>query len=251
MKVSYTSDLHLEFTFTQLFNKNNSDVLVLAGDIFPYKYFNDEFNLFLENISNEWKDVIIVLGNHDSYKGTVQKTLEKYKTITSEFPNITILDKSYIDIGDVRFLGGTLWTDFYKNNPLNKEYARMRMNDFRVIKYAPTFRKLLPDDTVKFHYSYLDYFKQNLNHDKVVLITHHAPSLKSIPERYKEDPLSAAYGSELDYLFYYNPNIKVAIHGHIHDKLNYMISETNILTNPRGYPGEVCFKEFELLDFEV
>jgi len=32
-----------------------------------------------------------------------------------------------------------------------------------------------------------------------------------------------------------NENIKVWVHGHMHDPVDYMIGETRVLANPRGY----------------
>lgn len=252
MKISYASDLHIEFDYLSLQNKDNSDVLILAGDIIPIKYISSDTNdilKFFEEISEQWKDVIIVIGNHEAYRGVIEETKSKLKSFIDQYLNIHVLENDYIEIDDIRFIGSTLWTNFYKNDPVAKETARVRMNDFKIIR-TTGYRKFLPDDSVKLHYKAYDYIRNNLNHDKVVLITHHAPCLLSIPERYKTDILSAAYASDLS-LFDDYPQIKIAIHGHIHDTMNYEVNETRILCNPRGYPGEECFRGFQLQTIEI
>lgn len=245
MKISFASDCHAEFGDLVLHNTDNSDVLILAGDIVPYKYLHLIYNM-LEIASEEWKDIIIVLGNHDSYRGNLLKTADKYKDFVAEFHNIHVLNNRYIDIDDTRFIGTTLWTDYFRYNPIIMEKARNCMNDHKYITYTG-YRKFLPSDAlIEFRKAY-DYIRNNLNHDKIVLTTHHAPSLRSIPERYKDDDLSGAYASDLEGLFFNNPQIKIAIHGHIHERLDYMVNETRILCNPRGYVDmEKIAKTFKL-----
>jgi hypothetical protein len=66
---------------------------------------------------------------------------------------------------------------------------------------------------------------------------HHAPSLKSVPLRYKEDVLSAAYASSLDALAA-SSRAKLWLHGHVHQAVKYQIGDTRVFCNPRGYPDE-------------
>ncbi|WP_228462861.1 metallophosphoesterase [Chryseobacterium caseinilyticum] len=73
MKIQIISDLHQELGFTDL-SFDNADVVLLAGDI----------NLGTKGI--EWiktkipgKPVIYILGNHEYYKGSYPKTLNKIK----------------------------------------------------------------------------------------------------------------------------------------------------------------------------
>lgn len=80
------------------------------------------------------------------------------------------------------------------------------------------------------------------------MITHHAPSLRSVPELYKADLLSAAYASNLEG-FIESANIALWIHGHTHQSQDYPIGNTRILCNPRGYPMEA--NEHFKADFTV
>jgi len=73
--------------------------------------------------------------------------------------------------------------------------------------------------------------------NKIVIITHHATSKHSLPEYYQDDTLSAAYASYLD-RFVQESYATLWIHGHVHTHQDYMIGNTRIVCNPRGYPDE-------------
>jgi hypothetical protein len=63
-----------------------------------------------------------------------------------------------------------------------------------------------------------------------------APSFLSVNEKYKNDSVNnGAYASDLNDMILDNENIKVWIHGHMHDPVDYMIGNTRVISNPRGY----------------
>jgi hypothetical protein len=49
--------------------------------------------------------------------------------------------------------------------------------------------------------------------------------------------MNGGYHSHLEYFIMDHPQIKTWVHGHMHDAVDYMIGETRILSNPRGYKG--------------
>lgn len=73
MKIQYASDLHLEFSDNYSYLKRNplkpvGDILVLAGDI---GYLNDDNygkHPFWDWASENYKQVIVAIGNHELYK---------------------------------------------------------------------------------------------------------------------------------------------------------------------------------------
>jgi Icc-related predicted phosphoesterase len=70
-----------------------------------------------------------------------------------------------------------------------------------------------------------------------VIVTHHAPSMLSLPEHRRSEEISSAYASNLEPLILqYQP--RLWIHGHIHHSNNYCIGETRVLANPRSYPDK-------------
>ena len=71
-----------------------------------------------------------------------------------------------------------------------------------------------------------------------VVVGHHAPSKQSVKPGYEKDLIvGGAYSSDLDEFILSHPQIKVWVHGHTHDKFDYMIGPTRIVSNARGYVG--------------
>ena len=69
---------------------------------------------------------------------------------------------------------------------------------------------------------------------KNVIITHHAPSLRSVPERPQYAQLAPGYATKLDALVA-ESGAALWVHGHIHMPSNYHIGHTRVVCNPRGY----------------
>lgn len=235
MKIQIISDLHQEFGITEL-SFDNADVVVIAGDV----------NLGIKGlhwIQSRIKDkpVIYVLGNHEYYKSSYPKVLNKLKRL-AENTNVYVLEDSFIDIDDIRFHGCTLWTDFsIFGDPM--EYGiicQSVMNDYKMIKRDPSYSKMRTIDTYKIHQvsrKWLDESLQDSKKSKNIVITHHAPSLQSVSDQYKNDPVTAAYASNMeDFIFKHQPNFW--IHGHIHTPIRYQLGKTEIICNPHGYIDE-------------
>jgi len=73
--------------------------------------------------------------------------------------------------------------------------------------------------------------------EKNIVVTHHAPSIKSIPAQLKEDIVTSAYASNLEaVILKYQP--QYWIHGHIHVPIKYELGDTTVLCNPHGYMSE-------------
>jgi len=232
MKIQILSDLHNEFGESE-YDFSNIDLLILAGDIFiGEKGFHW--------IANKVKDipVLYVLGNHEYYKNTYPKLIFELREL-SKSTNIHILEKESIVINGISFHGLTLWTNFELfGNPKNTGYeCQQKMNDYVQIRIQPDYSKLKSIDTHVIHYESLKWLENSLlnsSTQKNVVISHHAPSIKSIPEKERNDIISAAYASDLEnFINTYKPD--VWIHGHIHESLDYFVSQTRIICNPKGY----------------
>ncbi|WP_306622174.1 metallophosphoesterase [Chryseobacterium ginsenosidimutans] len=232
MKIQIISDLHQEFGSTDL-SFDQADVVVLAGDV----------NLGTKGI--EWiktkipdKPVIYVLGNHEYYKGSYPKTLNKIKEAAHN-SNVFVLEDSFVNIDGIRFHGATLWTDFsiFGDPRYYGMTCQSVMNDYKKIKRDPSYSKLRTIDTFKIHQFSKVWLQESLEKSKGlknIVVTHHAPSIQSVPEKYKNDPITSAYASNLeDFVLEHIP--LYWIHGHIHTPSRYKIGETEIICNPHGY----------------
>jgi Icc-related predicted phosphoesterase len=85
---------------------------------------------------------------------------------------------------------------------------------------------------IKFATKQLDFLKDQ----KVVMVTHHAPTFRSIDPAYAHDTvMNYAYASDLSEFILDHPQIKIWIHGHMHHRQEYCVGETIVTSNPRGY----------------
>ena len=260
MKLKVVSDLHLEFSDIEIVN-NGADVLILSGDIFlagpladfPADYDNRtivssrqiqalRFRNFLRYCSEDFKHVIYIAGNHEFYH---HKWVDTINTLREEceqhYSNVHFLENNSVTIDDVVFVGGTLWTDCNKTDPLTLFSLKDKMNDFNIIRNDQAgYRKLMPADTVVRHrqtLEYIDVVASNANRDqKVVVVGHHAPSFESVADEYKDDrEMNGGYASDLSAFILDHPNIALWTHGHMHNISDYHIGATRVVCNPRGY----------------
>lgn len=278
MKVAVCSDLHLEFGPITLENTEGVDVLILSGDIFVERDLMDRdpngildfrksnmIHEFFYNCCNVFPHVVFVAGNHEHYHGDFAHTLKEIKRKLKYLPNLQVLDKESWTLHDeITFIGGTLWTDMNKEDPLTLHSMTSCMNDFRLVQNSnrvvsyktfetneqghqiPKFRERVsrfsPEDAVEDHRKMLEYLKivlSSLPADrKVVVVGHHAPSKLSTHPRYKDETImNGGYSSDLSEFILDNRQIKLWTHGHTHEDFDYMLGSTRIVCNPRGYDG--------------
>lgn len=248
MKIKVVSDLHLEFSDCfDVKNDDNADVLILGGDIMiaekvlkPESELGIRFRDFLKRCSFQFPHVIYIAGNHEFYGGYFHKSLEQLRMACGVHNNVYFLECDTKVIDDVVFVGGTLWTDMNKGDPLTLHAVRDMMNDYRAITDDSLgYAKLKPIETAKRHRNTCDYIKlvaQENRDKKVVVVGHHTPSYQSCHEMYKSDHLmNGAYHSDLTDIMFDNPNIKLWTHGHTHHCFDYQIGNCRVVCNPRGY----------------
>lgn len=258
MKIAVCSDVHLEFGPITLENPGGVEVLILSGDICVAKDLlahddpldtikSKTLHEFFYNCCNVFPFVVYVVGNHEHYHGDYAYTVSHLKKHLKYLPNLQILDKEYWDLHEeVRFIGGTLWTDMNKEDELTLYSIKQRMNDFRVIKNSnrmTAFDKasvFMPEDAVEDHKKMVKCIEQAYDSVpktmKVVVVGHHAPSRSSTHPRYiNETLMNGGYSSDLSNFILDRPNIKLWTHGHTHEDFDYMIGSTRIVCNPRGY----------------
>lgn len=263
MRILQMSDLHLEFEDFR--PTEDADMLMLNGDICvadilnrtkdsKYFYQKERFLKFFEYCANKYEHVLYIAGNHESYSGRLDKTIP---TLRDSLPDrITILNNTCIDIEGIRFIGGTLWTDCNNKNPLTEYYLKGYMTDFKIIKYkdGPIYRKLTPFDTANLHAASVRSIKElSSGSDRVVVMSHHAPSRMSIHSSYSDsmyEQSNFGYYSDLDNLIIDNPQIELWTHGHMHNSFDYNIGNTRIVCNPKGYRDENAqgFNRFNILE---
>lgn len=233
MKLYILSDLHLEFGSFE--PQVEADVVILAGDIHPgVRGVDWAAQCFPDT------PVLYVAGNHEYYGHALPRLLDKMRS-RAEGTSVRVLENMPVELGGVTFYGCTWWTDFqlFGNGRDAMAAVSERMTDFRRIRVSPQYRRLRPTDTVLQHVVSRQWLDRTLAGatGKRVVITHHAPSTRSLPDHRKNNLVSAAYASHCDD-FVEASQAALWVHGHTHYAVDYLIGNTRVLSNPRGYTDE-------------
>ncbi len=231
MKIHVLSDLHTEFAPFRP-PQTGADVVVLAGDTAT--------GTEGIRLAREWfpgQSVLYVAGNHEFYRESTPR-LQRKLAQAARADGIHYLENRDVVIGGVRFLGCTLWTDFelFGERQVSMAAAQAAMNDFRLIRVDPEYRRFRPADARVSHLISLDWLVRMLEtpfDGPTVVVTHHAPSLRSVNPPYREHPATPAYASDLEYLL--DGRVDAWIHGHTHVCLDYEVGGTRVVSNQRGY----------------
>ena len=289
MKIAVCSDIHLEFGDIDLKNTEGADVLILGGDIMvaadigspdPNNFLegakSNRYKDFIARCSAEFPHVIFIMGNHEHYHGDFQESAKILRGVFNDYENVYLLDKELVNIQNINFFGGTLWTDMNDEDISTMRHVEHRMNDFRCVangtkqRRVPLYKKgsdgkylinektggyieegfkfkddtnwFAPQHAVDEHRDFLLRLESILENaapeDKFVVVGHHSPSRASTHPKYKHEKLmNGAYSSNLDDFILNNRQIKLWTHGHTHEDFDYMIGTTRVVCNPRGYDG--------------
>lgn len=244
MKLGIASDLHLSFgEMNPEFFDWRGDVLLLAGDLDEDDFLRKHCRKFFDQVSEMATWVLIIAGNHEFYRSELDTTEGHLRKFLEEWSNIILLKNEVFRVAHVDIFGGTMWTD-YHGSPIAEWHAQANLNDFKKIRIkGKAYRKIIPRDILveyqKCYNALLDFLYNDEDGRTKVVMTHHAPSMQSVPPRYRNDyELNKAYCNHFERLIEENPRISTWVHGHTHDFFQYKIGETDVFCNPRGYPGE-------------
>ena len=239
MRILPLSDLHLEF-----WNKDHPkfdltvsqpDTVILAGDIHTgHKAAGWAAETFKEI------PVLYVHGNHEAYGKHLEEVQKNIVEACQATKNVHFLDCGEFKLGNVRFLGATMWTDYClfgdDKRSLSIRDAEETMNDYRRIRLSTAgYRRLRASDTMKFHALHKKWLNEKLAEPfdgKTVIVSHMAPSIKSVSSQYVDNLVSAAYASNLDDVA---AKADLWIHGHMHESFDYTIDQCRVVCNPCGY----------------
>jgi predicted phosphodiesterase len=228
------SDLHLSRDVLKR-PENHADLVVLAGDIARPEAAASWASGFA-------KPVLYVPGNHEFYGGSIAGTVEALKQLCSA-TNIHVLDNDQIIVDGVRFLGTTLWTDFMlfgsgaqrsgaiaEAQRLMYDFSKIRAGEASEVFFTPADSAAL----FEMHAGWLETKLAEPFPGPTVVITHHAPSPRSIHPRFADSLLNACFVSNAERLID-GRRARLWIHGHTHDSFDYILNGTRVVCNPRGY----------------
>jgi len=246
MRIQVLSDLHLEAGWSPAdaarerdlhIDEVGADVIVLAGD-------TAEGAEGAAWAARQWPDtpVVYVLGNHDPVLASIDGTLADCRAAAAG-TTVHVLEREAITIAGVRILGATLWTDFLLHgDPWANEAraaAARSAPEYRSVR-GPGGERLTPSDTVRLFEETVRWLETELatgDPARTVVVTHHAPSPRSLRPGWQSDLTSAAFASDLTPLI--ERHAPAAwIHGHVHAALDYRIGTTRVICNAAGAPGQ-------------
>lgn len=249
MKLTLFSDIHLEFSPLDP-PLTDADVLVLAGDIFVLyslkeSHYRDRVESFLSKVSEHYPHVIAIAGNHEYYGSDINTADAKLRELYAGY-GITFLQNQTIEIDGVTILGTTLWSDI---NPLFQLQIQSALADYGTITYDDD--SLLPHHTQSLYMNSIDWIAETLSQstDPHIVVTHHAPSYESVAPKYRvgsDSTLNSAFASNLNTMIeQYSDRAQLWCHGHVHHSNDYMIGDARIISNPRGYPMEHQYSDWD------
>jgi len=245
MRLLVVSDVHLElgpFAFPKQMPK--FDVAVFAGDM--HRPINAALKWMAEQRDAgplQGCETVYVAGNHEFYNSEMKGNLAA-GVKRAEEAGIHLLHRRTVIIGQVRFIGCTLWTDYrLLGTPKpSMVVAGQELNDHRLIRYREEgghYSRFRPWHAAAEHRLDRSFIRSELDNPHegpTVVVTHHAPHPQSVQPRHQGSALSPAFVSDLNALIKdYQPELW--IHGHDHGSHDYMVGRTRVLANQAGYPN--------------
>jgi hypothetical protein len=252
LKLWIWSDLHLEIDpwwFPE--DPPEADVAVIAGDVHRATETIGWLVRQLDAGVMKVRRVIYVPGNHDFYWREMGEALREARDAARTF-GIDLLDMDEVVIEGVRFLGGTLWTDYALDGDVAGAMEAARaLKDHKAIHLHRDgrTRPFEPEDARAMHLACVAWFRDRLSTPHpgpTVCVSHHGVSRMSVGERWEADPATAAFASDLMGLIDgHQPELWC--HGHTHESHDYRLGRTRVVCNPKGY-GTAGMEENKLFD---
>ncbi|VVB51242.1 3',5'-cyclic adenosine monophosphate phosphodiesterase CpdA [uncultured archaeon] len=235
MRLQLISDLHTEFrrggelAFIQYLPiEKGLDFLVVAGDLVVFAEQGEVIiKAIFGAISEMARHVIYVTGNHEYYGSTKEWAEEQLREVLSLYPNIHWLDNSEITLDGVHFVGGSMWYPDVDGLNYVKMYMRM-MNDFYAIKLFDWAER----ENTRFNAFVNGYAGQD-----TIVVTHHLPHPRCTPLEFVHSALNRYFVSDQSWTLA-TRKPKLWLFGHTHREYDGQLSETRLVCNPFGYPGE-------------
>lgn len=240
MRIALYSDLHLDHDaaadaaflneLQQDDSNPDSDVAVIAGDLYSVaspKLTTD----FIQIMLDRYPHVLFVPGNHDYWLANPENFVKQlHDEVNNRFDDVTgqrvhlATEPRYFQIGGQRFLAGTLWYP---------EPGPRQQQQFIDMRQTKVYRNWFFEQFQEF----MDVYRHSSDLSDTVVVTHHLPAPESTPTQFKGSPYNHFFCTDLtkDIL---EKTPKAWLHGHTHDACDYMVGQTRVVCNPRGYPHE-------------
>lgn len=243
MKFHVLSDLHLDHRpYTPV--KTDADVILLAGDIAQgYE------GLFWATAHFPDKPVIYVPGNHEFYEHDLSGWVDKARRLAGGNPLLHVCQETEVRFAmpgssPVTVLGCTLWTDFelygaYRRDIVGHAVEKV-LADYRYVRKGRqriTWQAIAAEHARQLHWLIARAQDARLRGDRVVVVTHHAPSLRSAAAQFVNDIVTGGFCSDLEQIA--AKLVDIWVHGHCHNSSAYTIDKCMVVCNPLGYTSRL------------
>lgn len=237
MKIQYASDHHLEFGENSKWLKENplipcADILVLAGDIGYLGDANYRTHPFWDWASENYRQVIVIPGNHELYKLFDINELHEGWTLDIR-PNVKVYYNSIVHLDeDTDLVASTLWahippTEEYLTEHCVSDFRRIRNGEYRL-------SSLRFNEEHKRCRAFIEKAVAESKARNIIVATHHVPSFELMAHEFKGSSINGAFTVELGD-FIAASKIRYWIYGHSHRNINKTIGNTKCVSNQLGY----------------
>lgn len=226
MKLAILSDLHLLHwsvsdlgtanlgLLYQFMGDHKVDVLVDAGD-------TERPDLVAQVCEILRVEYVRTNGNHDYYG--------------VHWTPLMAREGSVRVVGGIAFICTPFWTNLNDNDQDTHYAVTDGLIDCRAIHNFSTGRMLEAHEQQR---QFIETALKTLGpSSRNVVVTHHAPSFRSVHPRWSGTLVNYGFASKLDD-FVASAGAELWVHGHVHDSFDYVIGETRVICQPCGYPGE-------------
>ena len=235
MIIQYASDLHLKRSanFRHVMQGGIApagDVLVLAGDV-ANLFDLERCGCFWDWCSEHFKQTIFVPGNHDYYgtwSSAAQLTESFCRSIRS---NVFCCNNHVVSIGQTSFICSTLWS---RVSEQQTEAVEQTLLDFKEIEICGA-HLTVADFNALFEacFGFVQRAVESSEAEKLVVVSHHVPSLSAVADRRKESSVSSGFVTELDN-WISGTSVRYWIFGHSHDSLEAVSGAVRLVSNQLG-----------------
>lgn len=232
MRILLVSDLHIKQSQSSVEGLVSSiprDLLIVLGD-FGKSYNIEKFTGFIK-YHLQFSDIIFVLGNHEYFAPSFSEVSTIYRTLFSNINDnssntVHLLQNDSLMCDGIRFIGTVLWSNPDLGIPEVVEGITLRATMYGLSVY----------DFIALHHTHVRYLEQQLSIDTpTVVLTHHAPSMRSIAPQFIQSSTNSIYATNLEHLMHAHTAPAYWFHGHIHIHQQYQCGNTTVISNPRGY----------------
>jgi len=228
LKLQLLSDLHLETEEFDPKPATGAELLVLAGDI-------DATWAKFERFANWPVPVLFVAGNHEFDGRELANAWPALRAMAGRL-GWTLLERGSIVLTDrggqrLRFVGSIRWSDFELFGPRRRDAAMRAAAYFMRLMRATRDGKPFDADGVREEsLACRSWLEAELREpskarwNKTVVVTHFAPSLRSVDVRYGSQPGTASFCNADDDLLHL---ADLWLHGHLHCRHDYQVPRGN------------------------